>query len=227
MALIRGVLFDWDGVLVDTMPFYVNAWQQAFASVGISDIPVREWYLREGQERESCIREVYRKFAGQDINLYTLRKINQIKERVLRDSYDLLYCLLPGAMELLYFLKSQAVNIALVTGSSSLRTKEAVKRLFPDIFGAAVFGDHVQRSKPYPDPYLVGLERLGLTASECVVVENGPLGIRSACAAKLCCFALRSPVLEDNILYEAGADKIFDSHIQLVEYFREFLLYRE
>ena len=83
----------------------------------------------------------------------------------------------------------------------------------------------VKHGKPYPEPYLMGLEKagraLGLTtplpASQAVVVENAPLGIQAAKAAGIFCIAVNTGPLEDQILYDAGADIVLPGMAELAE----------
>lgn len=221
MNRLRGALFDWDGVLVDTMPMYLCAWREAFASAGIAGIPDSEWYLREGQQREVCIAEVYRTYVGSEIDRVTLERIGGAKDRIFRESYE--PRLFPGALDLLQLLRTRGVRCAVVTGSRSAVTKQAVERLIPNLLDGTVFGDAIRQGKPEPDPYLVGLAQLRLGASECIAVENGPLGIRSARAAGLHCVALRGPILGEDCLRQAGANAVFRSHSDLLAYFTELL----
>ncbi len=75
-------------------------------------------------------------------------------------------------------------------------------------------GDYA-KSKPYPDPYLVGLDRLGLDANQCLAVEDSPRGLQSAIAAGIDCVIIKSELTAG---YDfSGASHIVESHEQLLE----------
>jgi beta-phosphoglucomutase len=221
MKELQGVLFDWDGVLVDTMPQYASAWREAFASVGITGIPDREWYLREGQPREICIAEVFYRYKGNKIDSGTLAQVSKTKHKLFCERYE--PRMFSGVLDLLQLLKAQGIRCAVVTGSRSLVTKQAVTRLIPNLLNGAVFGVPFGLGKPEPEPYLAGLAELRLQPINCMAVENGPLGIRSARAAELRCVALKGPVLDEECLYSAGANAVFNSHAELRSYFADLL----
>ena len=75
----------------------------------------------------------------------------------------------------------------------------------------------VVKGKPDPEPYLKAWERSGLAKEQCVVIENAPLGVRSAKAAGLTVYAVNTGILTREDLLQAGADKVFDSMQELLE----------
>jgi beta-phosphoglucomutase-like phosphatase (HAD superfamily) len=71
----------------------------------------------------------------------------------------------------------------------------------------------VKKGKPWPEPYLMGLKKAGITADEAIVVENAPLGVQAAHAAGIYTIAVNTGPLPDSALWVAGADQVFpDMH---------------
>lgn len=84
---------------------------------------------------------------------------------------------------------------------------------FPGLFNEQhiVTSFNVKRGKPYPDPYLLALERGGFTPREAIVVENAPLGVKAGVAAGMFTIAANTGPLNNKVLIEAGADLVFPS----------------
>lgn len=183
-ARLRAVLWDLDGTLVDTEPYWIVAerelvesfggqWghEQAMRLVGQA-LPTSAGMLQEaGVELE--IREI--------IDMLTARVVEQLGRAVPWR---------PGARELLGSLSAAGVECALVTMSERPMVERIITHLPAGSFRAVVTGDSVSRGKPDPEPYLTGLARLsgfveGLDASECVAIEDSQPGATSAIVAGL------------------------------------------
>ncbi len=118
-----------------------------------------------------------------------------------------------GALELLREISFQGIQIILVTGSGQLSLLQRLDKNFPKIFhhDTMVTSFDVRHGKPHPEPYLQGLRKAGVQPWEAIVVENAPLGIRSAVAAQVFTIALNTGPLPDERLLEEGANLLFPS----------------
>ena len=205
----KAVIFDLDGVIIDSMPFYYEAWKHAFAVVGI-DVSKEDIYEREGEKREITAREIYNKYKKKEPSESLIRRIVAEKEKIYHKIFE--FRVFPGVKETLDLLKAKNIKLGLVTGSVSKtigKLKEENNSLFT-LFDVIVTGEDTRNGKPSPEPYLIAVERLNVPAHNCYVVENAPLGIKSATDADLMCFAVRgSSVLSENVLKEAGADFVY------------------
>ncbi len=190
----RGVLFDLDGVLVDSTPAVARVWAS--------------WAREHGFEPD----EVVKKAHGRP-SIATIRELlpqadhavedREVERREIADVEGVIP--LPGAMELLQALPMQ--RWAIVT--SCTRPLAGVR------IGAAglpkpkhlVTSSDVRRGKPDPEPYLKGAQLLGVPPSECVVIEDAPAGIRAGKVAGARVLALRTTA-SDAELQQAGADWI-------------------
>jgi HAD superfamily hydrolase (TIGR01509 family) len=97
-----------------------------------------------------------------------------------------------GFFQLLDFLSSQNLKLAIVTGGGRDRVQRLVDEHFENVFDCIITSDDVQNTKPYPEPYLKAAEKLGVNPSACVVIENAPLGIRSAKQAGMQVIAIQT-----------------------------------
>lgn len=96
-----------------------------------------------------------------------------------------------GAGDFLKALKQQHIKVGLATSSRKEKVKLLLTKLdFLQYFEAIVSGEEVENSKPAPDIFLKAAERLNLLPNECIVVEDGPIGVAAAKAAKMKCIAI-------------------------------------
>jgi beta-phosphoglucomutase len=204
---MKAIIFDMDGVLVDSMPYHAEAWQQAFAAYGIS-VKKRDIYELEGSNHLQTVDIIFRRSGrvptDKDAEELSSRKIeifNRI-EKVM--PFD-------GMRELLAEL-APVYRLAVVSGSNRKTVHDLMNKYFPGVFEVIITGDDVQKSKPDPEPYLLAVERLGAPKEECIVIENAPLGIRSAKSAGLRCIAVVAYLGRESL---KEADMIVDSHREL------------
>ena len=110
--------------------------------------------------------------------------------------------------------KGKTVDILDIgTGSGTPTLLDRIQSNFPGLFAEnhIISSFHVKRGKPYPDPYLLALERGGLKPNEAIVVENAPLGVTAGVAAGLFTIAANTGPLKDEVLSQAGANLVFPS----------------
>ena len=211
----RLVMFDMDGVLFDTMPRHAKAWVQMLRENG-KDFPESLFFLHEGRTGKSTIEELLGPEADYDA-LYD-RKC-ELFEKMPEAP------VMPGALEALRAVRNAGLEATIVTGSGQAHTLERLRREFPGLFREdwMVTGSDVKRGKPDPEPYLMGLKKAGVSAREAFVVENAPLGVRSGHAAGCRVLAVNTGPLDDSLLIEEGADKLFHSMAELARALPELL----
>lgn len=197
----RGVLFDLDGVLVDSTPAVARVWAGWAHEHGFD--PGEVVKKAHGRPSITTIRELLPNADHPAEN-------REVERREIADIEGVVP--LPGAMELLQALPLD--RWAIVT--SCTRALAAVR------IGAAglpkpkhlVTSTDVQHGKPDPEPYLKGAQILGVPAADCLVVEDAPAGIRAGKAAGARVLALRTTT-SDAELQQAGADWIVDDCAEL------------
>jgi HAD superfamily hydrolase (TIGR01509 family) len=203
------LLWDNDGVLVDTEGLYFKATREVLATVGVEldEALYLQLFLREGRGAFHLARE---------------RGLDEAEIDTLRNARDARYAQLLETGSLLFAGVEQAVSalarqyrMAIVT--SSLREHFELihrsTRLLHHFELVLTHGDYLH-AKPDPDPYLTALARLGLRADACLVIEDSERGLRAARAAGLRCWVVPSPLARDGSF--AGAERVFASLGELV-----------
>lgn len=209
---MKAILFDMDGVLVDSMPYHAEAWDMVLKTVGIS-IDRNIIYELEGANCRQVIDIILRQHG----RIPTESEIQELGRKKLA-IFEQIEQVRPfdGVTELLEFLKPK-YKLAVVSGSNKKTVQTTLTTFFPGIFKVIIDGEETRIGKPSPEPYLRAIEKLDIPKSHCLVVENAPLGIRSAKSAGLCCIAIATYLTRDSL---KEADFIVDNHGELERYFQ-------
>jgi beta-phosphoglucomutase len=212
ITIYRAVLFDMDGVITDTMPLHFEAWRRAFGQHGI-DVYRMDVYLREGMTTDTMAGEIAGE-KGMELSEEDLKRIVEYKTGVFNDLVMARAKAYDGVPATLGMLRNNGIKLALVTGSkrgsvSAVLRKVGLEGAFDTIVGA----EDVTKGKPDPEPYLVAMKKLDIPALDCVVVENAPLGIRAAKAAKVGFVIAIATTLDNSYLRDA--DNIHSSFADL------------
>ena len=220
---IRAILFDMDGVLFDSMKNHAEAWVRAMKENNL--IMSREdVYMNEGRTGGGTIDLFAQVQWGRNATDEEKEYIYKVKS----DIFNTLPHVEPvnGAWEVLKAVKQMGLQRVIVTGSGQKSLLERLEKNFPRIFSAdlMVTAFDVKHGKPHPEPYLMGLEKAGISAEEAMVVENAPLGVQSAKAAGIFTIAVNTGPLPDKVLYDAGADIVFPNHSALLKALPEMVL---
>ena len=221
------VLFDMDGVLYNSMPNHAVAWVKSMSEFGIH-FTAEDAYATEGARGIDTIRLYVKNQLGKDISLGKAQQMYDVKTRYFHEMPEA--PIFPGVIPLMRKIKSAGIQIGVVTGSGQ---RPLIKRLLDD-FGEFLDKDHivtaydVKRGKPYPDSYLMGLEKAGkLSSAEGIVVENAPLGVRAGVAAQIFTIAVNSGPLPDDALTKEGANLIFNNMTDLLMAWDGIVKYKE
>ena len=179
MTLPAAVLWDMDGTIIDTEPYWIDA------EIALATRDGGTWTHDDGLTLigkalpESA--EILRERAGvkgstDDIVDDLVRQVGHLLRTHGADWQ-------PGARELLAELNAAQVPCALVTMSYTSLADILVELLPPNTFTAVVTGDMVTHGKPHPEPYLKAAELLGVDPAQCIAIEDSPTGVASAEAA--------------------------------------------
>ena len=177
-TLPAAVLWDMDGTLVNTEPYWISAETELIESYGGS------WTHEEAlQLVGSGLFQSATIIKAKGVDLPEGEIIDILTDRVLAQLVEFGIPWRPGARELLIELREQGIPTALVTMSIGRMAHHVADRLGFVGFDAVVSGDDVANSKPHPESYLRGAELLGVNPADCVAIEDSEPGIRSAAAA--------------------------------------------
>ena len=175
--VIKGVIFDMDGVLLNSEVLYQRFWLEALHYYGYPAEKEHILALRSltGKNAELKLKS----FFGDSLDYEKVKnkRIVLMDEYVRKNGVEIK----KGADEILPYLKEKGIKIALATSSPYERAQEhlGMAGLFK-YFDQCVCGGMVKNSKPQPDIYLLASEKLGLKPCECIAVEDSPNGVKSA-----------------------------------------------
>jgi len=214
----KAILFDLDGVILDSMGHHADLWEEVLAEEGLR--VTRDFIL----EHEGALGpEVLLKFMIQaglidkeppDLHERMQAMLNRQARRYIAERAPLVRPY-PHAEALLRVLEGIGLPCALVTSSR----RDVVAGCLPvelrRRFSALVTAEDVPRHKPHPDPYLSGAAALGLSAEACLVVENAPAGIAAARSAGATCFAVSTTLPAERL---SGAHSVFSDLSELANH---------
>lgn len=212
--MIKGCLFDLDGVIVDTAKYHYIAWRDLAQKLGF-DFTEKDNERLKGVSRMASL-EILLEVGGikglsdDEKQRLAAEKNENYVELISRMTPDEV---LPGAADFLKQLRAAGVGVAL--GSASKNAMTILNRLqLTPLFDAIIDGTKVSKAKPDPEVFLKGAEALGLKPQECVVFEDAAAGIEAAIAGGMKCVGIGSPQilgkanLVVNGLYEMNLEKL-------------------
>jgi HAD superfamily hydrolase (TIGR01509 family) len=206
----KAIFFDMDGVLFDSMKHHATAWVEALKQKGLPFTEL-EAYMNEGRTGSSTIDGVFTEIHGRTATEEEKQQIYQSKSKLFEACGKTEQ--MPFAFELLEKVKSQKLDIYVVTGSGQPTLLESLEENFPGIFhkNKMVTAFDVKFGKPHPEPYLIALKKSGLNPWEVAVVENAPLGVESSSVAGLFTIGVNTGPLNPEVLTQSGANLVFDN----------------
>ena len=197
-----------DGVIYDSMPNHAQAWEEVMSRHHLP-FTAYDCYLNEGRTGVDIITTLIRETRHYEPS-------DEEVQTIFRQKGDAFVAKggagpVKGIADVMAFLHSRGVQIWVVTGSAQATLLDTLNVNIGPYFDKSrmVTALDVTEGKPSPMPYLTALRKSGLPIEDCCVVENAPLGIRSAKAAGLYAVAVNTGPLPDSLLWNEGADQVF------------------
>ena len=204
----KAVIFDIDGVLIDSYDAHFKSWQMAGRQHNI-DITVERFEQSFGRTS----RDIIRQWWPDGITDEQITQIDDEKEAAFREVIEVDFPVMEGAIELIESL--HATGFALAVGSSGPpENVDLVMRKLDreSMFGARVTGSDVTRGKPDPQVFQIAASKLKVAVNRCAVIEDAPAGIAAANAAEMTSIALTGTATEPEL---GNAELIVDSLYKL------------
>ena len=220
----KAVLFDMDGVIYDSMPNHSVSWHDSMKDFGL-DMPYEGAYQYEGMRGVETIKTLARAQWNRELSDEEAKKMYAHKAEVFANQCKLTPAqIMPGIKTLMQHIKSNGWKICVVTGSAQ---HALLDKLLIDFEGLLceeliVTAFDVKHGKPNPEPYLIGMQKCGVEPWETMVVENAPLGVRAAVAARCFTIAVNTGPLPDEMLQKEGANLIFPRMTDLAEAYHQW-----
>ena len=190
--MIKAVIFDLDGVIVDTAHYHYLAWKRLAKELGF-DLTVEQNELLKGVSRMRSL-EIILELGGISLsesekeriankkNGWFVEYVNEMKQEEI----------FPGVKEMLKSIRSKGLKVALA--SSSKNAPRVIQLLnIENEFDAVVDGTMITHSKPDPEIFLLAASKLGVPPAACVVFEDAEAGVEAALAAGMKCVGVGSP----------------------------------
>jgi len=215
----KAVLFDMDGVIYDSMPNHSVSWHNSMKDFGL-EMPYEGAYQYEGMRGVETIKTLARAQWNRELSDEEAKKMYAHKAEVFANQCKLTPAqIMPGIKTLMQHIKSNGWKICVVTGSAQ---HALLDKLLIDFEGLLceeliVTAFDVKHGKPNPEPYLIGMQKCGVEPWETMVVENAPLGVRAAVAARCFTIAVNTGPLPDEMLQKEGANLTFPRMTDLAE----------
>lgn len=200
--MLEAVIFDLDGVIVDSHPAHMQAWRALLESVGknVSDDDLQ--YVLDGHKRE----EILRHFVG-DLSFERARSYGEQKDALFRKSSTLVK-LIGGVREFLKCLQTADVTAGVATSASKRRAECMLRDLnLEQNFRVIVAAEDVVRSKPDPEIFLQAASLLKVAPKNALVCEDAVSGVLAAKSAGMKCLGIASNG-RGAALFKAGADRV-------------------
>jgi beta-phosphoglucomutase len=210
--MIKSILFDLDGVIVDSLHYHYLAWDHMFKEIGGS-VTEESIFLSEGMNSFEILPLFLKKF-NVELPIEKHKKFIEDKRNYFRQIVKLTYY--PNAFETIEKLRDRGYTTALVTACARRNMEKSIDAEHQKLFDFIISGDEVTHSKPNPEPYLIAQKTLGLEVSECVAIENAPLGVESVKNAGMICIAVESTLGRQ---YLQKADFIINEIQELTGFF--------
>ncbi len=214
MNTIQAMIFDMDGVIVDSEPLHCQIEHRILKQYGI-EAPWSEWDQFTGVPEHAVFQYIVDHFTDGE---YSVVELIRAKYQLFMSMLDEQLQPIAGALDFIRWTRERYGKVALTTSSG----KEVQQKVFDlfylhPYFDVVITQEHIQNGKPHPEPYLKTVEALQLPAQHCMVLEDSVNGIKSAKEAGCYVMGITTSFAED-ILRNAGADCVVDRFSALYDH---------
>jgi HAD superfamily hydrolase (TIGR01509 family) len=206
---IEAVIFDMDGVLIDSHPAHRASWREFLHSVGKDVSEAQLDFILDGHTREEILRHFLGALSAAEMLAYGRRKDEFF--RILEHGIEPV----EGVIAFVKRLSSSDVECAIATSASEIRTFATIERLgIAEHFAAVVTASDVTAGKPDPLVYQLACDRLNLSPQAAIAFDDAPSGVQSARSAGMRCIGVSSNGLQQQLL-RAGAEHVIPNFLGL------------
>ena len=205
--MLKSVIFDLDGVIVDSHPAHMRAWKRFLVSVGKSPTEAELEFVRDGRKKEAILRH----FLG-DLDKDQIRAYGREKDLLFKEEAGSVSTV-AGIRDLLNQLNRAGLPMAVASSGSSERVHYVLDLLsLGDYFATVVAGDEVANGKPDPAIFSKAAEKLQVSPDDSLAFEDSVSGVRAARAAGMRCLGIATPHRAQSLL-EAGAQAVLPDFV--------------
>ena len=178
-SLVRGVVFDLNGTLIDDIRFHRDAWRALTEELGLAAMDEARFQSLNGLKNV----DIFPKVLGRDVTAEEVARLGERKEAAYRAMYRPHLALVPGALALLSRLRAAAVPVAIASSAPPENRAMVIDGLgLADFIDVVVAAEHLP-GKPAPDVFLEAARALGVAPAACLAFEDAANGVRAAVSA--------------------------------------------
>jgi beta-phosphoglucomutase family hydrolase len=201
----KGVIFDMDGTLLESTEADYRAWEKVFNNYN-QELSFEKYAPMLGIKSADVIRNEIGFHDEQDVKRILKEKFDYFVEYVNNNPIKPVF----AAETFLKSLAKYSIKVALATSSRKEKMQMVLEQLnFLHYFDTVVTGNEVTHGKPAPDIFLLAAKRLGLNPEDCMVIEDGPIGVAAAKSANMKCVAITETHRAEQL---SAADLIIDTY---------------
>ena len=191
---MRGLLFDLDGTLIDSMPLHQRAWQRWRESVGLPRHDGEHFTQTAGRSNAEILADLYPRHGVQ-----AREAMAEAKEAIYRELAAIELRAVPGALDFMAAAAREGLALAICTAAPLGNIAVAFERFaFADLVKVTTSPADGLRGKPHPDIFAEAARRLGIDPCDCLVFEDAPLGVEAAHRAGMRAVALTTTLGSDH-----------------------------
>ena len=207
--MFSGIVFDLDGVIIDSHPAHRRAWQEFLCTLGRQVPEPKLDFILEGRKRQDILRHFLGELSESELAGFGKRK-DEFFEKMAETVPPV-----AGVVAFLEELEKLAIPAAVATSASERRTRLTLERLqLTHHFKAVVTGDDVFEGKPSPVIYQFAAQRLNLPSEHLLAIEDAPRGVEAAVAAGMRCIGVADGSKAES-LCQAGAHHVITDFVGL------------
>ncbi len=207
--VFKGVVFDFDGVIVNSHPVHKRAWKRLLESVGITPSDAELQFVMDGRKRDDILQHFLGALAPDLLIEYGQRKEHYFREEAAGVAP------VPGLLGLLEDLEDAQLAVGIASSGSRSRIDFLLELLeLKKHFHVVVTGDEVKQGKPHPAVFLEAAQRLQICPSHLMVFEDAFSGVKAAKAAGMTCIGIAAADRASTLL-GAGASHVVPDFLRL------------
>jgi beta-phosphoglucomutase len=207
--MLQGVIFDMDGVIIDSHPAHREAWKTFLRTLDKTVSDTELDFVLDGRKRSEILRHFLGELSDSEVLELGNRKDELFRKAALQVKP------IPGVIELIDGLRGARIATAVATSASESRTRSTLDSLgLADKFDVLVTGDDVTLGKPDPSVYRLACRRLSIAPSDTLAIEDAESGIQAANGAAISCIGVAVHRSREKLL-AAGAAHVVEDFIGL------------
>ena len=194
----KAIIYDMDGLLIDSEPYWRKSMMKVLASVGLH-LTGEQCMMTAGLRFDDVLEYWFEKYPWESKSIIEVHEeiMNEMELAITHEAE-----IMPGVLQSMDLFRSKGYKLALASSSAMRLIKACVKRLdAADIFHAVISAEHEEHGKPHPAVFLTAARELKVHPLDCIVLEDSLMGVIAAKAARMQCVAIPAPENYDNPKY--------------------------